>query len=101
MVESDAGAGLGVRARVAGAWGFAATDDVSPAGARRAVARALAGARGPPRAAPPGAERPAPEPPAAGHWSSPCERDPFAVSLDDKLAHLLAADAALAGDARV
>src|SRR4051812_9040716 len=101
MVESDAGAGLGVRARVRGAWGFAATDDVSPAGARRALARAIEVAEAQPRATRPWAERLAPERPAAGHWSSTCERDPFAVSLDDKLAHLLAADAALAGDARV
>src|SRR5204862_397341 len=42
-----------------------------------------------------------PEPPASGHWASRCEQDPFAISLDDKLAHLLAVDAALAGEPRV
>ena len=45
--------------------------------------------------------RPRPRPPLAsageparGHWESPCEQDPFAVSLDDRLAHLFAAEEA-------
>ena len=41
-VESDEGAGLGVRVRIEGGWGFAATDDLSAAGARRALGRAIA-----------------------------------------------------------
>jgi TldD protein len=100
-IESDEGAGLGVRVRIGGAWGFAATDDVSPGGARRALARAIAVAEAQPRGASPWAAALAPEPPARGHWASPCAQDPFAVSLDDRLAHLLAADAAMDGDARV
>jgi TldD protein len=91
--------GLGVRVRVGGGWGFAATRDVSAAGAEAALARALALAE----AQPAGAARPlaALDAPARGHWASPCERDPFAVSLEDKLALLLEADAALRADARV
>src|SRR3954468_24648369 len=100
-VESDASGGLGIRVRVGGAWGFAATDDVTPEGARRALGRAIAVAESQPRTAHLWAAALAPEPPAIGHWASPCEQDPFAVSLDDKLAHLMAADAALAGDPRV
>ncbi|TML98811.1 MAG: TldD/PmbA family protein [Actinobacteria bacterium] len=100
-VESDEGAGLGVRVRIEGGWGFAATDDLSAAGARRALGRAIAVAEAQPRGASPWAAALAPEPPARGHWASPCTHDPFAVSVDDKLAHLLAADAAMAGDARV
>ena len=100
-VESDASAGIGIRVRVAGAWGFAATDDVSAEGARRALARAIAVAEAQPRAQRPWAPSLAPEPPASGHWASRCEQDPFAISLDDKLAHLLAVDAALAGEPRV
>jgi len=100
-VESAADGGLGVRARVAGAWGFAGTDDVSPEGARRALERAIAVAAAQPRAARAWAESLAPEPPARGHWASPCEQDPFAVSLDDKLAYLLELDTALAGEPRV
>ena len=100
-VESAADGGLGVRARVAGAWGFAGTDDVSPEGARRALERAIAVAAAQPRAARAWAASLAPEPPARGHWASPCEQDPFAVSLDDKLAYLLELDAALAGEPRI
>src|SRR3954462_8898502 len=100
-VESDASGGLGIRVRAGGAWGFAATDDVTPEGARRALGRAIAVAESQPRTAHLWAAALAPEPPARGHWASPCEQDPFAVSLDDKLAHLLAADAALGHDARL
>lgn len=38
--------GIGVRALVRGFWGFAAVDDLSPAGVRRAVEQAVAMARG-------------------------------------------------------
>src|SRR3954453_8711082 len=78
--------GIGIRVRVNGAWGFAATRDVSPAGAEAALREALAIAE----ALPAGPEAPlAPVPPASGRWSSPCAIDPFAVTLEDKLAHLL------------
>src|SRR5436190_9771376 len=101
QVETDEATGLGVRVWIAGAWGFAATTEVSAAGARRALERALAVAEAQPRGVRPWAAALAPEPPARGWWGGPCERDPFAVSLDDKLAHLLTAEAALAGDARI
>jgi TldD protein len=39
----------------------------------------------------------APEPPARGHWDSPCETDPFEVPVEDKLAALMAADEAMRG----
>lgn len=98
-VDTETTEGIGVRVRANGAWGFAATADVSKRGAEEALARALALAEALPATgeaplAPLGA-------PAQGHWASPCERDPFAVSLEDKLALLLAAEAALHGDARV
>src|SRR4051812_45917157 len=100
-VESDASGGLGVRVRARDAWGFAATDDVTPEGARRALGRAVAVAESQPRTANVWAATLAPEPPARGHWTSPCRQDPFAVSLDDKLAPLLAADAALGTEPRL
>ena len=92
----DAGArrseGLGVRVRVGGGWGFAATRDVSRAGAAAALAQALAIAESQP-AAPP---RPlAPVAAARGHWASAWEVDPFALALEDKLGLLVAAEAAL------
>ncbi|MDP9399534.1 MAG: hypothetical protein M3P39_00965, partial [Actinomycetota bacterium] len=44
-VDAQAAEGLGVRVRVGGGWGFAATRDVSREGAERALTRALAVAR--------------------------------------------------------
>src|SRR5687768_7338907 len=90
--------GIGVRVRVAGAWGFAATSDTTARGAEEALARALAVAEAQPRAA--GHEL-APEPVATGEWANPVERDPFEVPLEEKLEALLAADAEMRGDARI
>jgi TldD protein len=90
--------GIGVRVRVAGAWGFAATSDLSRRGAEDALARALAVAAAQPRGAEAGL---APEPAASGTWGTPVERDPFEVPLEEKLEALLAADAAMRGDARI
>jgi TldD protein len=87
--------GIGVRVRVGGGWGFAATRDVSAAGGEAALRAALAIAE----AQPAGPATPlAPVEPARGHWSSPYEIDPFDVSLEDKLGLLFAAEAALRGD---
>jgi TldD protein len=91
--------GIGVRVRVGGGWGFAATRDVSASGAEAAFTRALGIAEAQP-AAPEGPL--APVAPARGHWASPHEIDPFDVSLEDKLDHLLVAEAALhTGDERL
>ena len=90
--------GIGVRVRVRGAWGFAATSDLSPAGGEEALRRALAVADAQPAA--PGAPL-APETPATGSWANPVEQDPFEVSLEEKLEVLLAADAAMRGDPRI
>ena len=98
-MTSTESAGIGVRVRVRGSWGFAASRGTERAGAEAALERALAVAAAQPAA--PGAAPLAPEPPAGGSWASPAERDPFAVSLEDKLAVLLAADAALRGEAGV
>jgi TldD protein len=97
-VSSAVSEGIGVRARVGGGWGFAATRDVSRTGAEQALARALAVAE----AQPAGPATPlAPVEPARGHWASPRERDPFELSLEEKLAHLLAAEELLRCDARI
>jgi TldD protein len=98
-IDSSTSEGIGVRVRVGGGWGFAATRDVSRAGAQAALARALAVAE----AQPATAARPlAPVAPAVGHWASPYELDPFAVSLEDKLELLFAVEAALrTGDERL
>ena len=92
---ASAADGIGVRVRMGGAWGFAATRDVSAAGAEAALAQALAVAEAQPTA--PAAPL-APVPAARGHWSSPYEIDPFDVSLEDKLGVLFDAEAALRAD---
>ena len=97
-LERDDAEGIGVRVRVAGAWGFAATSDTGRAAAEQALARAIAVARAQPAA--PAAPL-APEPPARGAHVGGAGRDPFDVPLETKLDRLLAADAAMAGDDRV
>jgi TldD protein len=86
--------GFGVRVLADGAWGFAASRDVTADEvvrvARQAVAQARANAsvqQRPVQLAPVEAF-----PDAA--WRSPMEIDPFAVSVDDKLALMLAANEA-------
>src|SRR6266540_4410750 len=99
-IDSSASEGIGVRVRVGGGWGFAATREVSRAGAEAALARALAIAE----AQPAGPATPlAPVSPARGHWASPYEVDPFTVALDVKLALLFDAERELrsSGDDRL
>src|SRR4051794_2983913 len=98
-LDSDESEGIGVRVRVGGSWGFAASRGTRRADAEEALRRALAIAE----AQPPVAEAAplAPEPPARGEWASPVERDPFAVPVEDKLAVLLAADSGLRTEPRV
>jgi len=98
-VDAGTSEGIGVRVRTGGAWGFAATTDVSRAGAEAALERALALAQALP--AVPAAALAAIGSPAQGHWSSPRERDPFEVGLEEKLAVLLEAEAGLRGDDRI
>jgi TldD protein len=104
-VQRTTSEGLGVRVRSGGAWGFAATGDVTRAGAERALARAAQIARGQGAAVAGGAgllgARPVALAPAEGTWRGPCERDPFALAVEAKLDHLLAAEAGLRGDARI
>ena len=92
QLNSDESAGIGVRVRVGGAWGFAAARGDGRAGAEEALDRALAVAAATPS---PGGMPLAPEPPARGSWESPAERDPFGVSLEEKLGVLHAAETLL------
>ena len=88
--------GIGVRVRIGGAWGFAATRGTDKAAAETALERALAIARAQPAAPPTDL---VPVEPARGHHRAPTgATDPFAVSLEDKLAVLMAADAAMADE---
>src|SRR5947209_19641664 len=89
-LQRDGDEGIGVRVRVGGAWGFAATRDTSKAGAEAALARALAVARAQPATE---ATPLAPEPPARGRHRGGEGTDPFEVPLERKLERLLEADA--------
>ena len=85
--------GIGVRVLVGGAWGFACDRRLTAEGARDAALRACAFAR----AAAGRAEKAlAPVAAASGTYRTQCERDPFEVSLEDKVALCLQAEAGLA-----
>jgi TldD protein len=99
-VESRSSTGFGVRALADGAWGFAASSDISPASAVRVAREAVAIARASATVAAPPVALAALEPERA-RWSGPRVTDPFTVSTDDKLAVLLAADAAMRSVRRV
>src|SRR4051794_30703146 len=86
-------AGIGVRVLVAGAWGFASDRRLDEGGARDAALRACAFARA---AGGRGSRALAPVEAATGSYRTAIEIDPFSVSLEDKIAHCLAADTALA-----
>jgi TldD protein len=92
QLDSSESEGIGVRVRLGRTWGFAAVDGTDRADAEAALSRALSVAAAQPRGN--GAVL-VPEPPARGRYESPVKRDPFAISLSDKLGVLAAADAGL------
>ena len=80
--------GLGLRVLVNGAWGFAATNVVTPAAATAAAEQAVAIARANAslatrRVVLAGADK------VIATWANPITRDPFEVSLETKTAFLL------------
>ena len=85
--------GFGVRVLVAGAWGFAASRDLTAAEvdriARLAVAQAKANRR---ILAHPVTLAPTPAVPN-GRWRSPIQTDPFDIPIEEKVALLLRANA--------
>jgi TldD protein len=93
--DSTRSAGFGVRVLLDGAWGFAASSQLEPDEVTRVTREAVAVARAS------GLARRDPvhlddTPPLTASYRTPVEEDPFAVSLDDKLAILMDADAAMA-----
>jgi len=86
--------GIGIRAIVSGAWGFAATDRLTREGvqacARQAVAIAKASALTRLKDV-----ALAPEDPYVDAWQNPYLKDPFRIPIEKQLALLLAADEAM------
>ena len=87
-VDRGATAGIGVRVLVEGRWGFAGTARLDAVEVERAaslageIARASNAVKGP-------AVRLAPETAHVATWATPIAEDPFAVSLEEKIALLL------------
>jgi TldD protein len=84
--------GIGVRLLVDGAWGFACDRRLTKEGAEEAARRAAEFARSAPSAH---GRALAPIEARAGEYRTPIERDPFDVSLADKVAFCLRAEEAL------
>jgi TldD protein len=89
-LDTSESIGFGVRVLVDGAWGYAASATLSEGEAVRVARLAVEVARASATAIQQPVEL-VPEPTHVDTWSSPIERDPFAVSLGEKVALLSAA----------
>jgi len=90
-IESGTSFGFGVRVIADGAWGFAASSEVSPEAAHRVTRQAVAIAKA---SATVGVHRLGLSDVDAYHdrWNGPCLTDPFAIGIEEKLSVLLLAD---------
>src|SRR5215472_1620249 len=86
--------GVGIRVLAFGCWGFAATDDLSPAGIDACAAQAIEIARAGTAARKEDVAL-APEGKYEAAWVSPISVDPFTIPVDRQLGALLAVDAEL------
>lgn len=93
-LDSSTSSGIGVRALVDGAWGFASASGLEPASAEAAATRAVEIARASGRAMAQPVKL-SKLPPVDTTWRTPCQVDPFTVPLDEKLSLLMAIDAEL------
>ena len=80
--------GIGVRVIAEGAWGFAASADLSRAAVEAAAARAVEIARASARVKLADI-RLAPEPAAVAEWTTPYKVDPFTTSVEQNIDCLL------------
>lgn len=76
--------GMGVRVIVDGAWGFAATENLTPEGVQACAAQAVQIAKASAKVKSQEL-RLAAEPAAKVEWSSPCAIDPFSISIEENL----------------
>jgi TldD protein len=86
--------GCGVRVLADGAWGFAATEDLSQRAMEITADRAVAIARASASVKQYDVQL-APEKPHRADWKSPCRIDPFSTSIDQNLDLLMKIDAEL------
>jgi TldD protein len=92
--------GAGVRVIAGGAWGFAATTEVTPKALRAAAGRAVEIARASARVKKQDV-RMAPKPAVEDIWCTPFTVDPFRVPIEDKLGLLARIDEVLRAKAEV
>lgn len=98
LVDAES-AGIGIRVIVndangRSAWGFSSTSELARPAVEAAAREAVAVARASTLAQRMTLEL-APQPPIVDDWSSPIRRDPLEVGLDEKIALLMRADAAM------
>ncbi|HXA04302.1 MAG TPA: TldD/PmbA family protein [Bryobacteraceae bacterium] len=93
-VSSSVSVGLGIRVLDRGAWGFAATDDLTAGGIEAAAALAVEIARASALAKKHDVVL-APEQKHEAEWTSPIRTDPFSIPVDQNLALLFSIDAEL------
>ncbi len=86
--------GFGVRVIADGAWGYAASDDLSRAGVEATAARAVEIAKASARVKQHDIQMAA-EKPATAEWTSPYEIDPFTTSVEQNIELLLKIDSEL------
>ncbi len=86
--------GVGIRVIAGGAWGFAATEDLTRAGVEAAAASAVEIARASARVKQ-HELRLAPEKAYQDEWTGPCKLDPFTTSVEQNLDLLFKIDAEL------
>ena len=86
--------GIGVRVIADGAWGFAASEDLSRSAVEATAARAVDVARASARVKQHAVQL-APEKPHVAEWTSPFQIDPFTTSVEQNLELLLKIDAEL------
>ena len=84
--------GIGMRVLADGAWGFAASDDLSRAAIESAAARALAIAKASAQVKQQNVQL-APEKAVTAQWATPFQIDPFTISIEQNLDLLLKIDA--------
>ena len=86
--------GIGVRVIADGAWGYAASDDLSRTAVEATAARAVDIAKASARVKQ-NDVRLSPEKPAVAEWTTPIQIDPFTISVEQDLDLLLKIDAEL------